>query len=155
MKKILAIAALVAFGTGTAAAGPSIPLGVRIGYTADSFNQFHFGGHARVGEIVRNLAFQPSVELGLGDNVTLLAGNADIFYEFTELQTSDWAFYAGGGVVLSYIDVDPGGDDTNFGLDIAGGARYTVSQNKRLFGEVRIGLEDAPDFKISVGLTFF
>ena len=140
---------------GSASAGPTIPLGFRVGYTSDTFDQFHFGGHARLFELAPNFVIQPSLELGLGDNVTFWAGNVDIFYEFSELATPSWSFYAGGGVVLSHASFDGGGNKSNFGLDLAGGVTYALLPATKLFTEVRFGLEDAPDFKISVGLTFF
>jgi hypothetical protein len=159
MKKVTLSVLTVLLVTSAAQAGPAIPIGFRVGYTGDEAKQIHFGGHARVAEIARNLAVQPSIELGFGDNTTLLAGNADLFYEFSELATSMWGFYAGGGVVLSYVNVDvPEGFDgssTNVGLSVAGGARYNVAEGKHLMGEIRFGIEDAPDFKVTVGLTFF
>jgi len=129
-------------------------MGFRVGYTADSFDQVFVGVHARAAELKQNLAFQPSLEVGFGDDVTLVAGNADIFYEFSEFETALWSFYAGGGVLISWGDY-ASASDWNVGLGIAGGARYKISEGKRLFSEVRFGIEDAPDFKISIGLTFF
>ncbi|MFO7652825.1 MAG: hypothetical protein R6X25_03280 [Candidatus Krumholzibacteriia bacterium] len=149
---LLASAVIIA---GQAAAAPAIPLGARLGYTHDDgLDQFHVGGHARVAEFTRNVFLQPSVELGFGDDATLLAFNGDLFYDFTEFATSQWTFYAGGGIVLSYFERG-GFDDWNFGLDLAGGAGYHVSPGTRVFGEIRIGLEDTPDLKLTAGVTFF
>jgi hypothetical protein len=161
MKKIGLLALSVLLVAATSASAVTKPLGARIGYTSDEIDQFHLGGHIRLFELARNVAVQPSLEIGFGDDATLIAVNGDVFYEFTELETPEWSFYAGGGLVFSYVNFDvPEGidvddDDTNLGLDIAGGARYQISPGARLFTEIRIGLEDAPDFKITAGVTFF
>ena len=153
MKKACIILAMLALTAGAATAG-SPAFGPRVGYTNDNdIDQLHFGGHVRLPDLTSNVRIVPSIELGVGDG-TLLAANGDVIYEFTELATSQWSFYAGGGPTLSRFEKD-GHDSTDFALSLVIGTTFDVAPAREFFGEIRIGLEDAPDMKFTVGLTFF
>lgn len=132
------------------------PWGLRAGYAGDhDYQQLFVGLHAEVARPFINTALQPSLEVGFGDDLLLIALNVDLFYEFTELAQNDWSFYAGGGVAINHFNPDNGSSHTEFGLNLAGGVGRMISRSNRLFAELRIGLEDAPDFKLSLGITFF
>lgn len=153
MKKACLILAVLALTACTATAG-DLAFGPRAGYTHDDYvDQFHFGGHVQLPDLTANVRIVPSIELGVGDG-TLLAVNGDVVYEFTELATSQWSFYAGGGPTLSRFEKD-GYDSTDFALNLVLGTTFDLAPAREFFGEFRIGLEDAPDMKFTVGLTFF
>ena len=153
MKKACICLGILVFVVGTAAAN-ELAWGPRVGYTNDSnLDQFHFGGHLIVQHLTTNLHVVPSLEVGVGDG-TLLAVNGDLIYEFTELASGKWSFYAGGGPVLTYF-TRSGFDSTDFALNLVAGSTFDVGATKELLGEVRIGLEDAPTLKLTLGLTFF
>jgi hypothetical protein len=130
--------------------------GPRLGYTHDSgLDQIHFGGQAWIADLFANtIVILPSLELGVGDGATLLALNGDVVYEFTEFAKDPWGFYAGAGLALNRFDAD-GVGNTDFGLNLLGGATRKLGGNKVAFGEFRLGLEDSPDFKLTFGLNFF
>jgi hypothetical protein len=154
--RILVVAVVFLAAVVAAEAEATVPWGLRIGYTGDdAFKQLFAGGYAEVAQPLPNTGLQPSLEFGFGDDVFVLAANLDLFYKFTELAKEPWSFYGGGGVALNLFDPDPGSSSTEFGLNLAGGVGYTISERNRLVAEVRVGLEDSPDFKISLGLTFF
>ena len=153
MKKACTLLCALLLLAGTAAA-TELAFGPRIGYTHDSgLDQFHFGGHVVIPHLTTNLHVVPSVEIGVGDG-TLAALNGDLVYEFTELASGRWSFYAGGGPVLTYYTRD-GFDSTDFALNLVGGVTFEVGATRELLGEVRVGLEDAPNIKLTLGLTFF
>ena len=56
-------------------------VGVRAGVSADP-DQFYFGGHFETAPLVDRLHFRPNVEIGVGDNVTLVAVNVEFAYHF-------------------------------------------------------------------------
>src|SRR5215831_25377 len=70
-------------------------VGVRAGVSADPA-QFYFGGHASFGPVVDKLWFRPNLEVGVGDNFTLVALNAEFAY-WVPLPKNSWNVYLGGG----------------------------------------------------------
>jgi len=131
-------------------------LGPRVGMTIDP-DQFHFGGHVDFGNFARRVRFQPSVEIGISDDVTVTALNFEGTYRFNE-RWDVWVPYLGGGPSLNIVNFDdgPGDDsDTDVGLNIVGGVERGLSDGDRFFTELKLGLADAPDLKMTVGWTFY
>jgi hypothetical protein len=132
--------------------------GPRIGLTIDP-DQFHFGAHADLGEFTDRVRFQPNVEIGLGDNVTTLAFNAEAFYQFD----GELGPYAGGGLAINHWSFDGGddnpfgddvsGSDTELGINALGGVELHDRDGDTFFLEGKIGLVDSPDFKLTLGMT--
>lgn len=148
------VLALLPFVAVRTAAADELAYGPRVGYTHDThLDQLHLGGHAIARNVEPNLHIAPSLELGFGDG-TLLAINGDVFYEFTELASGGWSFYAGGGPMLSRYKKDRY-KSTDFALNLACGVTREWRHGRTWFGELRIGLEDAPALKLTAGLTFF
>jgi hypothetical protein len=136
--------------------------GLRAGATFDP-DQFHVGAHVWAGELFDRGYFVPNVEIGFGDNVTLIALNPELIYRFAHRTDSRWGFYVGGGLGINIVNWDdhddfPGSDhdgsDTDLGLNILGGMLRTLSSGNELFLELKLGLADSPDAKLTVGLTF-
>ena len=86
--------------------------GVR-GGDSDRPDQFLVGVQADFGELIENLRFEPNVELGVGDDQTILSLSAPVFYRLPE--SGQFDFYGGGGIALGLVDRDeadePGEDD--------------------------------------------
>ncbi len=129
--------------TGSASAQDA---GVRAGLSVDP-DQFYFGGHVETSPLVDRLHFRPNVEVGFGDDLTLLNANMEFVYKFPS--RSGWGLYAGGGPALNVYMFD---EDTNTeaGLNFLVG----VEQSRGLFFEFKVGAIDSPDFKFGVGWTF-
>src|SRR5215510_5279448 len=68
--------------------------GLRTGYSVDP-DQFYFGAHVGVGPLVGRLWFRPNVEVGIGDDVTTIAINAEVAWWFAT--KGAWKPYLGAG----------------------------------------------------------
>lgn len=122
--------------------------GLRGGLSVDP-DQFYFGGHLETSPLVDRLYFRPNVEVGFGDDLTLIAANMEFVYKFPNRR--GWGFYAGGGPALKVYMVDGADDsDTDAGLNLLLG----VENSRGLFFEFKMGVVDSPDFKFGVGWTF-
>lgn len=120
--------------------------GVRAGASIDP-DQFVIGGHVETKPLADRIHFRPNVEIGLGNDVTLTALNFELAYKFPARQA--WAVYAGGGPALNLIHYR-GGSRAEGGFNIMLGAEH----REGLFGEVKVGAINSPDFKVTVGYTF-
>jgi hypothetical protein len=158
MTRTIAPLLLLLLAASTAAAELP-PLGVRGGITDwDGLNQFHFGLDARLGEILPNVELTPNLEIGLGDDATIISVNGDVTYQFTELVSSPWGLYGGGALALHILDFDnvPGsGSDTDLGLNLVAGGTKVFANGHLGFAEIRIGVLDSPDLKLTVGYSLF
>ena len=121
--------------------------GVRGGISVDP-DQFYFGGHLETSPLIDRLYFRPNVEVGIGDNLTLIAANMEFVYKFT--RSRPWNIYAGAGPALNIVIPDEGDSNTDAGLNILVG----VEQARGLFFEFKLGAIDSPDFKFGVGYTW-
>jgi len=161
LKRLLFLCALGAlFPLAAQASGPvGTSWGVRAGFST-SPDQLVLGGQMSIGEVAPSLSFDPNLELGFGDNTTIIGFNLDMHYHF-DLSNSTWRPYIGAGAGINYIrfDVPPGvgADDTN--TEVAGafilGAGVPTKSGNRFFTELKLGLGSAaPDLKLLVGWNF-
>lgn len=122
--------------------------GVRGGLSVDP-DQFYVGVHLDAGPLVDRLWFRPNLELGLGDNVTTIALNAEVAWWFPG--HGPWRIYAGGGPALNVYDFEgPGDSDLRAGLNLVLGFAHRGG----FFAEVKAGGLDSPSFKLGLGYTF-
>ena len=126
--------------------------GIRGGISIDP-DQFYFGGHLETSPLVNRLHFRPNVEVGVGDDLMLIAANMEFVYKFP--RRSGWGLYAGAGPALNIymFDEDRFGDtdaETEGGFNVLVGAE----SSRGLFFEFKVGAIDSPDFKFGVGWTF-
>jgi hypothetical protein len=122
--------------------------GIRGGISVDP-DQFYFGGHLETSPIFDRVYFRPNVEVGIGDNLTLIAANMEFVYKFS--RTRPWNIYAGAGPALNIFIPDGDGDsDTEAGFN----ALVGLESSRGLFFEFKMGVADSPDFKFGVGYTW-
>ena len=151
--------ALIAFfwsllpGSAVFAQQPGI--GVRAGVSGDP-DQFYFGAHYDTGPIFDRLSFRPNLEVGLGDNQTLVAGNFEFVY-WWPIHRHPWSIYAGGGPAVNIFrwdddhpNHDNGSTDVKPGFNILFGAAH----KQGLFVELKLGLLDSPEVKFGVGYAW-
>ena len=124
-------------------------------------DQFNFGAHIDAGRLASRVRFQPGLELGLGNGVTLVSTNFDAHYLFTARRVRP---YAGGGLGINFIDVTSGigrGGGLNIEpvLNLVAGAEWGAPRRgsrafRRYLLEARVGMGDTPELKLVFGFSF-
>ncbi len=153
---LFAVPAVAQTATETGTVNNNIAFGVRGGYTGwNSLSQIHLGGHLKLGELIPNVNFTPNIEAGFGDNATIITVNGDLAYNFTEFVSYPWNLYGGGALSFNYYDQDNIESKTDLGLNALLGMDYVLSSGNEVMVEIRVGVMDSPDFKLTFGYTFF
>lgn len=157
MKRKLFLAVLGALLVPLAAhAGTFSTIGPRIGFSTDP-GQVLVGGQLVLGDAAPNLDFVPNVDLGFGDDATVISLNGDFHYRF-QIQGARWQPYAGAGIALNFVSVDNGignnASDTFAGGSIIVGADVPTQSGSRFFTELKLGLDDTADLKMLAGWNF-
>ncbi|TAK19285.1 MAG: hypothetical protein EPO35_00395 [Acidobacteria bacterium] len=151
MRRFFLILIVVCAGMAWPAEAAAQKVGVRGGVSADP-DQFYVGLHLVTKPVFDRVEFRPNVELGIGDNATLIALNGEFVYR-RQINKQPWSLLAGGGpgAVIRRRD-GSGGDrtDTGGGLNVLIGAEHAGG----FFTELKVGLIDSPSVKFGVGFTF-
>jgi hypothetical protein len=106
--------------------------------------------HVETPAIVDRVHLRPNLEIGFGDDVTLVGVNVEAVYKYP-LRRSPWVVYGGGGPAINYYNFDNDrGSDTRGGMNFVGGLEH----DRGLFFEVKVGAWDSPDLKFGVGYNF-
>jgi hypothetical protein len=157
-RRLLVVGALALLPVIAHAASPTVTaFGPRFGVSIDP-DQLVVGGQASIHAFAPDWSFDPNLELGFGDDVTVFALNFDVFYHL-HLQGSAWRPYVGGGLSVDFVSWDaPLGvhddSDTEAGLNLVGGFTIPAGSGHQWFTEARIGIGDIPELKIMGGLNF-
>ncbi len=147
----IAAAAFVATVVALSASPASAQFGVRAGSSFEP-DQVVLGGQYRI-PVAEALVFQPSAEVGFGDELFTINLNGDLHYTFNT--TGGVRPYIGAGATFASYDPDAEGADsqTEFGATAIGGIWLNSTGSTPWFLEGTFGLTDEmPDFKVMVGL---
>jgi len=127
--------------------------GPRIGVSIDP-NQIVLGGHGDFGDLFPRTAWLfPVIEVGLGDNVTVVSVGTDLLFRARET-FGVWNPY-GGGEIAFLLTTASGTDAlTDLGLSAVAGVAKNLAGSGRFAGEVKFGIIDAPTVKFLVRWTF-
>jgi hypothetical protein len=153
MKLVTAWTLLLLMLMATASAAVTLPWGPRAGFSINP-DQFVIGAHVQAAEPSRGLVIQPNFDLGFGDDATTLLLNGDVVYTFPELESLNWGWYAGGGISWATYWFT-GGSNGEIGLSILGGVSKIMTNDNRLTLELRYGIDDRPEFMVTMGYWFF
>lgn len=143
--------ALTVFAAQSASAKNSF--GIRAGF-ASTPDQFVIGGQAELGRALQTARFAPSVDVGLGSDLTAWTFNADFRWYLFNLPESGLKFYGAAGPTLLVASANKAGSDSNLGLSLVGGVRIPMKSGRRYNLEARFGIGDIPDFKLMLGILF-
>lgn len=132
--------------------------GLRAG-VADDPDQGVVGAQFNFGEFIPNLRFQPHIDLGFGDDTTIVSVTAPVHYRLP--LEGKLTLYGGAGVTAGFIDRDEdrgrGNEDDGSDFDIspmlAGGIEWPVGNNE-LAVEVNVTGGDFSTVKLVVGWMF-
>ena len=161
----LCVVAAAATVTSAAAAEAGVGFrgwGPRFGASTDA-DQVLVGAQFDLGEFTTNLRWQPSFELGAGDDKFSLYGNFMVAYYFPVKAAV--TPYAGAQVTLWLFDQDgPNNNGNNDGFDdgfnaevglyAVGGIETKFKSGNRFLAELQVGIGDVPDIRVLVGWTF-
>lgn len=132
--------------------------GPRVGLTSDP-DQAIGGIHWDLGKVHSQLRFMPNVQIGFGDDHTILEGTAPVHWMFKKVE-ADFTPYAGGGLSLAWVDRDlpanSNADDTEVELSLKaiGGLEWRLRDGTDFFVELNLGIGDIHDFQVVAGWTF-
>jgi hypothetical protein len=87
------------------------------------------------------------VEIGIGNDVTLVGINFELAYKFPTRRS--WQPYALGGPALNIVHQN-GDSEAQGGFNFGVGAEHRGG----LFGEVKVGVIDSASFKFGIGYRF-
>ncbi len=154
----LAVLCLLAAAPPAAAELGFFGWGPRLG-VGDDPDQVLIGLTQDFGELVDRLRLQPSLEVGVGDDHTIVSGVVPVHYRFTA--GGGAVPYLGGGVLLAWIDRDlppqaRGRDDSEFDIApvLVGGVEWPAGRRGDAFLELQVPGGDAHDAKLVLGYLF-
>jgi hypothetical protein len=124
--------------------------GLRAG-VSDNPDQLVAGAQFNFGEVYRDVRLQPSVDLGFGDDRTILSAAIPVFYRFPASRTL--TLYGGGGLALGWIDSDREGSDFDISPLLAGGLEWPVAPGS-LSLELSVTGGNLPAAKLMVDWMF-
>jgi hypothetical protein len=156
LRRSLLALALVAMLPVVSSAEPFAAFGPHLGFSSGP-DQFVFGGHLQWGDVAPQLDFVPGIDLGIGDNTTVVSLNGDFHYRIDT--KTQWQPYVGGGVGIHFSSFDnpgpaPDGSSTDAGGHFIAGADVQTKGRSRFFAELKLGFADSPDFKAVAGWSF-
>jgi hypothetical protein len=131
----------------TAAYARAQNVGARAGISGNP-DQFYIGVHYQTDELVEHLRFRPNVELGLGNDQTIVAINFEFLYSIP-VRRKPLDVYVGAGPALNIIRF-------NSNTSPEGGFNFLVgaAHHGGLFTELKVGTLRSPSVKFGVGYTF-
>jgi len=150
LRRLIFTTALLVTLPVAASAGSFNYYGPHLGFTQGP-DQFLIGGQLQWNGVAPHLAFVPGVDLGLGNDLTVVSVNADFHYQIAT--NTAWQPYVGGGMGLHFVSDNVAGtsnDSVAGGHFIVGGAVPTQGGG-RFFTELKLGFGDSPDLKAVAG----
>ena len=138
---LVGCAALVVAASPAAAQG----LGLRSGASLNP-DQFSVGGQYDMTTGRDKVWFQPSADLGFGNDTFLTALNFDLVYRKPVRRMPVWTAFAGGGPALNHYRFT-GFSSTEAGANLLGGLMHSSG----FFTELRLGFFDSPELRFGAG----
>ena len=127
--------------------------GPRIGVSFEP-NQVVFGGHGDFGDLFpRTALVLPVVEVGLGDDITVVSVGADLLFRFRK-NFGVWSPYVGPEIAFLFSG-SGGVDETDLAMSGVFGIQKGIGGTGRFATELKFAVVDeAPDVKLTAIWTF-
>src|SRR5262249_41576098 len=139
LRRSLLAFALLALLPAASSAGPFTAFGPQLGFSQGP-DQVVVGGHLQWGDVAPKLGFVPGVDLGIGDDRTVVSLNGDFHYRLDT--RTQWQPYVGGGIGIHFVSFDnnrPGDkSDTRAGGTFLAGADVATQGHSRFFAELKV-----------------
>ena len=134
--------------------------GPRVGVASEP-DQVLAGVHWDIGDLASHVRIVPNVQLGVGDDTTVIEGTVPVHYVFGKTGAG-FTPYVGGGIAVAWFDVDHDDDndhdsddsDVEIGAKATGGLEWGLKSGNRFFLELNLGIGDLHDFQAVAGWTF-
>ena len=128
--------------------------GLRVGLSIDP-DQVYLGGHLETGPVVEKLRFRPNLEVGLGNDITLIGLNIEFVY-WIPLESREWKTYVGGGPAINVflIDTGPPGSGSDSKVEPGFNILMALAHRDGFFTELKLGALDSPDLKFGIGYSW-
>jgi hypothetical protein len=133
--------------------------GPRVGVGSDP-DQAIAGVQFDVGQFAPRVHFVPNIELGFGDDHTIVAVTAPVLYRWDKGKASVQPF-AGGGLTVGWIDhdhpdrrSDDAGSDVEVALEGIGGVTWNLRDRTDFSVEMNLVFGDLWDLKFLAGWIF-
>jgi hypothetical protein len=145
---------LVALGSFAQNRGHSgLGFGLRGGIGLDP-DQIVVGAQFSLGRALQIFRLVPSVDVGLGENATTIAFNADFLLRLI-IENSSFGFYAGAGPTAVYNDLRIIDNRWEIGVNLVAGTQLPLSRRFATNVEARFGaVGDIPDFRVLLAVIF-
>jgi hypothetical protein len=158
-RKLILFLMTAALASAPALAGDRLQgWGPRVGLASDP-DQAIGGVHWNLGVGHDHLRLAPNVQVGFGDDHTILEGTVPVHWMFNQVE-ADFTPYAGGGLAIAWIDRDlppnSNADDTEveLALKATGGLEWHLKGRTDFFVELNLVFGDIHDFQAVAGWTF-
>lgn len=158
LRRTFAVATVLVALLAAAPAQAFTAFGPHLGFSSGP-DQVVLGAHMQFGDVAPQLDFVPGVDLGFGNNLTLISINGDFHYRF-DVSGMTWQPYAGAGVGIHFAQTDvdgPFGDQSSSdgGGHLILGADVPTKSGSRFFAEMKLGItSNSPDLKVLAGWSF-
>jgi len=156
---LTALALVLFLSSPVLAEGPQlVSWGPRVGLASDP-DQLVGGVHWNLGKVHSKLRFVPNVQVGFGDDQTVVEGTAPVHWMF-ENASEAFTPYAGGGLAVAWVHRDlpaqSNADDTDveLGLKATGGMEWRLKNRTDFFVELSLVFGDIHDFQAVAGWSF-
>jgi hypothetical protein len=152
--RLLIVCTVVTFLTVVVSAPTYAQFGLRGGLSVDP-DQLYFGVHTQTDRILFDqFQLRPNIEVGFGDNSTVVSLNGEIAYPF-QLENRT-RLYVGGGPSANIVSFNHPNDPTRDDTAVRAGLNFMfgIDFSENYFAELKVGAIDSPQVKIGFGYTF-
>ena len=154
MRRSLLLAVLLGFGlSASAAAQTQVAAGPRVGFDVANVEELLVGIDGRIAHRDLAVEVQPVLDVYLPENGSFITLSVNALYRFP-VDHPRVRPYAGAGLGFSFFDDAAARNQSDTGLNLVGGFRFTSSANFTPFVQTQVTLGTVDLIALSGGLLF-